>query len=314
MLYVEEQALVRCAEHNDKDGWLYQLLVEVTTKAENGEYPYGTNIVLVFIDLIVERGLRYVSLNWQLEKGADCAEFWRSIIYIFLGKDIGNNSRGQAANMYNVPESFRIDDRTQMRELDQMYLDLKVNSTAVSHVMGQMRQSRDMVHTTNIVGDSDLRHEDREHYMNKYSEKNYKWCRRYVTDAELASVIVDGEIGSGEYMVSKGNADKEENYNIQTKLLKAGYNLGTFDNMKNPAIKDGRDGIYGQVTHNAVELFQQRENVNTVNVGSVDYATLERLDAVFYPLLCADKVLRLDNKIVELENDMAKIKVVTNKY
>ena len=204
--------------------------------------------------------------------------------------------------MYNVPDSPRFEDRTQMRVLDQMYLDLKSGSTAVSHVMGLINGTT-MAHTTQLVGtESDLRYDDREYYINKYGEDNYKWCRRYVTDEELESVII-GETVDTLCMIVLHDPRQSLVAEAQYTLVTLGYDLGDYGPEGN-----GVDGKYGSKTFNAVTDFQ---NDYEIEVAAQNKGYITMPTAIGFSIALIKKVHPEWEQVV---TDMADIGAIAGKY
>lgn len=260
MEFNKQDALKRCKEKHETTGRIYKMFERVL----KASYPKGTNLVLAVMDELVNMGLPYVATNMDIDKGADCAEVWRVVFYWFFGKDIGNYTQAQWNDNDVI---LRFDDRKDLRVLDLIYFNFKAGRK-VSHVGGYVG-GKQMIHTTQISGNHDLRYDS----IYKYSDKYYVGCVRFITNKELASVIVGGEINKNESedndMIIKGDPRKELVADIQGKLVSLGYDLGGYGNNK-----DGIDGEYGGKTFWAVEKFQNDCSI-TVNDDTKGYVTAE---------------------------------------
>lgn len=291
MIYKKEDALQRCAKYHDINGRIYGMLKGVL----NAVHPIGTNLVLKFVDACVKAGLPYVATNMQIDTGADCAEFWRVVFFIFFGKDIGVWTVSQWGNK----EGIHFSDKNQLRVLDMIYFNF--DEKVVSHTAGYVGNGQ-MVHTTQVKNTNfDLRYDP----ITKY--KSIKGYVRFITDAELASVTVGGTIiEEGDIMLKKNDKGKGV-YLYQHACLKAGFNpLKSGKKWKDmeTGVVNGCDGSFG--AHMETVTKQVQSKYGLPQTGTVDAITYGCLVSGIKPDTSGELVNQMKSAFVVINGEAKK--------
>jgi cell wall-associated NlpC family hydrolase len=220
------------------------------------DFPKGTNLLIQFAlqfdgkmvggDLVAWDAPRLPYLaSWSLDKGADCADFIRNVVYIFFNKNIGEYTEAiwQKYHTKEVPWEQR-------REGDVIGYKFSSRNPHLTHVSLYIGNGK-ILHTTSQS--NPLRVEN-----DSYGKSSRVGVYRVLTDSEYESLICDGTNptpsdnggGGGKPDYASYPILKYKKYNngyvkiAQKQLNKFGYNLV-------------EDGDFGLKTLNATRKFQK---------------------------------------------------------
>jgi hypothetical protein len=220
------------------------------------DFPTGTNLLTQFAlqfdgkmvggDLVAWDAPRLPYLgSWSLDKGADCADFIRNVVYIFFKKNIGDYT--QAIHNKYKTKTVPWDQR---REGDVIGYKFSNRNPDLTHVALYIGNGL-ILHTTSKS--NPLRVE-----KDSYGKSGRVAVYRVLTDSEYKSLICDGTpplpsggSGGGKPPYEDYPVLKYKKYNsgyvkiLQKQLNKFGYKLEV-------------DGDFGKLTLKAVKDFQKK--------------------------------------------------------